>query len=245
MAYAEPRIIPAGHAFGEGALLMPGSVADSTYRSISAGCTLLVVPRPCFYQLLDKDMTLLAALHVKLLRGEASLKAILTHPRARAAFAGFLQKVCADYHSLDAYESMHAYARLSPAGLHHAARTVGEAIVTDFLLPSSPKPASVSEATRNTVLINLGATRGLSVQNAWPPDLFAAAEAELEELIRRHYMPQFTEHPIFEHILLLLGNYDADNLFPPDKLEHAKQMLVRALEGDLSVTAAAEHTLTA
>lgn len=90
------RVIIPGHCFGEGALLMRGAVCDATYKAAaSGGCCLLEVPRHLFYQLLGKDRTLLAALHIKLLRTDASLAAILAHPRARAAFAGFVEKVIA------------------------------------------------------------------------------------------------------------------------------------------------------
>ena len=241
----EPRTVYAGHQFGEGALLMPNAVSDSTYRAATSGCTLLVVPRFYFYQLLDKDQTLLAALHVKLLRAESSLAAILTHPRTRSAFAGFLQMVCGDHFSLDAYESMHAYAYLAPAGLNFAARTVGESIMNDFLLDACPKPVGITPETRVSLLQNIVAARGLPVASAWPPDLFAAAEAELDRLIHQEYMPKFVAHPIFEHCCMMLGNYEAEGLFPPDKLSMAKQGLAYALEGDHTVTAAAEFSLSA
>ena len=80
---------------------------------------------------------------------------------------------------------------------------------------------SITYETQASVLKSLSATRSLPVQHAWPPDLFKAAEEELEELIRSQYMPQFIEHPIFEHLLTMIGNYDANNLFPPEQLEHA------------------------
>ena len=64
----QKRSLPAGVSFGEGALLMPGAVADSTYRAASSGCTLLEVPRTYFYQMIGKDLTLVSALHIKLLR---------------------------------------------------------------------------------------------------------------------------------------------------------------------------------
>ena len=72
--------------------------------------------------------------------------------------------------------------------------------------------------------------------DAWPPDLFFEAETELDNILRGVYMPQFMDHSVFEQVLLVLGNYEAELLFPPDRLESAESDLVKALEGDLSVT---------
>ena len=148
------RTVAPGQAFGEAALLMRGAVCDATYRAGHTGATLLQVPRHLFSELLGKDRTLFAALHIKLLRHEARLVAILAHPRARAAFAGFVETVCGDSHSLDAYESMHAYAQLAPNGLAAAARTVGTSILGEFVREPSPRPIALSRDTRTGVLGN-------------------------------------------------------------------------------------------
>ena len=267
----QKRSLPAGVSFGEGALLMPGAVADSTYRAASSGCTLLEVPRTYFYQMIGKDLTLVSALHIKLLRDDASLKAVLTHPRTRAAFAGFLQIICGDENSLDAYEQvssfscclaallpllpypiallpsdplldtrdqMHAYAELIPAGLNAAARTIGQTILSTFLVDTCARPIDISVQARQQLVQML--PRNMS--EPWPTDLFAGAEEELNYKIRYEYLPLFMQHPVFDSVQKLLGTYDADALFPADHLEETRRNLHKVMEGDLSLTAAAEHS---
>jgi CRP-like cAMP-binding protein len=227
------RIVSAGQSFGEGALLMRGAVCDATYRAAPGGATLLEVPRHLFFQMLAKDRTLLAALHIKLLQQDASLSAILAHPRARAAFAGFVEKVCSDHHALDAYEAMHAYAKLAPAHLDAAARTVGESIIHEFVREPAPRPVQLSAEARSAALSSVPSRS----DGAWPPALFHLAERELDELLRLRYMPQFMAHSVFPHVLALLGNYDAESLFPgPAALERAKGDLVKSMEGELTGT---------
>ena len=176
--------------------------------------------------MLGKDRTLLAALHIKLLKGEATLAAILAHPRARAAFAGFVEKVCSDHHSLDAYEAMHAYAQLAPSGLEAAARSVGESITSEFLREPAPREIQLSADVRRQVLERIPR----DADSAWPPALFKPAEAELDGLLRREYMPQFMGHSVFPHVLNLLGAYEAEALFPSQVLPAAKAELVRSIE---------------
>ena len=142
-----------GQCFGEGALLLPSSVSDSTYRAAASGCTLLEVPSIYFYQMVDKDVTLVAALHLKLLHKAARLAAILAHPRAHATFAAFLHKVACDENALDAYEGVHAYARLrNTTPLAAAARVVGESIINDFFAEDCTRPVQhISDAVRQRV----------------------------------------------------------------------------------------------
>ena len=253
------RVVTPGHCFGEGALLVRGAVCDATYKAAdSGGCCLLEVPRHLFYQLLGKDRTLLAALHIKLLRTDASLAAILAHPRARAAFAGFVERVratrlspalscmhhpttltsnpsttpqvCGDHHSLDAYEAMRAYAQLSPNSLDAAARSVGESIIAEFMRP---------EGTLGVRPLQLSdaARRRVTFQlpkhadGHWPPHLFEPAQVELSNLLTKQYVPQFMSHSIFAHVLGLLGSYEAEALFPPEHLATAKHDLITSMEG--------------
>jgi len=231
---APPRAIPAGHGFGEGALLMPGSFSDATYRASSAGgCTLLEVPDVFFYQLLANDHTLLAALHLKLLHRESRLTALLAHPRARAAFVAFLLRVEKDEHALDAFESMHSYAQLQHStGLQAAGRVVGASIIADFVVDRCARPVLLSHETRFKLLSRVPQKFG----DLWPADLFEEAEEELDALIRKQYMPRFMDHPVFEEVLGMLGDYEAAALFPPERLESVAEDLVTALDGDLSVT---------
>ena len=192
------------------------------------------VPAVFFYQLVHKDLTLLAALHLKLLTKEARLTAILAHPRARAAFAAFLLKVEGDQHALECYESMHSYAHIhsSKTALAAAARVVGESILSDFILEHCSRPVPLSQATRQRLYARLPRALG----EAWPADLFVDAEAELDALLRKQYMPRFMDHPVFERVLATLGSYEVERLFPSERLEAAAQDLIVALDGDLSVT---------
>ena len=64
----------------------------------------------------------------------------------------------------------------------------------------------------------------------WPPNLFEAAEAELESVLRGELMPMFCGHAIFPKVLLLLGQYDAVSLFEDDNLETARDDLIRMVD---------------
>ena len=115
-------------------------------------------------------------------------------------------------------------------GLDAAAKTVGESIVTEFLRDGGlgARPLQLSEDARREVMSSLPK----SLEGNWPPTLFHAAEAELDHLLRKQYMPHFFSHSIFTHVLGLLGSYDAEALFPPENLETAKRELIIAMEGD-------------
>ena len=65
---------------------------------------------------------------------------------------------------------------------------------------------------------------------------------ELQQLLRGQYMPQFTQHILFSHLLRLLGQYDAESLFPPAALEQAKRDLTLSMEGELTGTRISHDT---
>ena len=229
---AEASIELVGMGASTSSPLSSTTVSDATYRasgsSLGGDTTLLELPRALFFDLLGKDRTLLAALHIKLLREDASLSAILAHPRSRAAFAGFIERVCYDRHSLEAYEAMHAYAQLGPNGLANAARAVGKSIVNDFLREPgpAPRPIELSSDTRSAIQETLPK----KATDVWPPNLFEAAEAELESVLRGELMPMFCGHAIFPKVLSLLGQYDAVSLFEDDNLETARDDLIRMVD---------------
>ena len=71
--------------------------------------------------------------------------------------------------------------------------------------------------------------------------LSIADMTELERLLAGSFLPQFMAHAVFPHLLDLLGQYDAESLFPEAQLEEAKRELLAALEnGDLSAAHALE-----
>ena len=224
------RSITAGQAFGEAALLLRGALSDATYRAETegSGCAILEVPRHLFFQMLAKDRTLLAALHVKLLRNEASLAALLAHPIAKSAFYSFVSRMCGDSYSLIAYEAMQSYAKLGPKGFHAAAKSVGEGIVVEFL-GDGARTLPLSNAIKEKVLSNVPKHSDVS----WPPTLFDPACVQLNAVISNDYMPRFKAHSVFHTVLEMLGSYEADALFPtPESLEAGKAELRAALIGD-------------
>lgn len=262
----DTQTIAPGEAFGEGALLMRGTVCDATYRAGASGATLLQVPRHSFFELLGKDRTLLAALHIKLLRHEASLAAILAHPRARAAFAGFVERVCSDHHSLEAYAALPALPlpRHPPALVPTPPRRAHSSLGVDGRYEAMHAyaqlaPSGLAAAARtvghaiHTEFIRHPAPRPIRLTDGtrravqhrtpardavdhWPSTLFAEAQAELERLLAGSFLPGFMAHAVFPHVLAMLGGYDAERLFPPGKVDEAKRDLIKAIHGDMSAS---------
>ena len=113
--------------------------------------------------------------------------------------------------------------------------------MAEFMRPEGTlgaRPLQLSDEARRGVTSHLPK----HADGHWPPHLFEPAQAELNKLLTKQYVPQFMSHSIFAHVLGLLGSYEAEALFPPDHLATVKQDLITSMEGGGELPATVDLT---
>ena len=81
-----------GQCFGEMPLLFPGTKSVATFMVGARGCSLLTLPRHAFLALFNVNTSLLAEVHIKILRDKCTLQNVLDHRRARLLFSQHIDR---------------------------------------------------------------------------------------------------------------------------------------------------------
>ena len=89
-----------------------------------------------------------------------------------------------------------------------------------------------------------GELQALGLRTRFEPLEVGSPSDQWEGVRRRYfqadtyYLPQFMAHPIFPHLLELLGSYEAEALFPPEALNEARANLIRTMQASTEMASA-------
>ena len=193
-------VLRSGRYFGEIAIMLPDTMCTATCSAAERGkCTLLSLPRAAFRELFAHDASLIAELHLKLMRRECALAHVLNHKLARPLFERKLRAEYAD-EALRFFDGAAAFAQRPPAdaGLPAAAR----ALVDEFVRKGAPQEVNLPDGQRKEILASLeGGDCTIT------PTLFARAQREAYHLMARDAYRRFVREAEFQALLDTLGSY--------------------------------------
>lgn len=207
-------VLRSGRYFGEISVMLPDTMCTATCSAAEASkCTLLALPRAAFQQLFGHDRSLIAELHLKLMRKECALSHVLNHKLARPLFEKKLQAEYAD-EALQFYDGVAAYAQRPTAELPAAAR----ALVDEFVRKGAPQEVNIPDEQRKEILANLEAS--------CTSTLFARAQKEAYDLMARDTYRRFVREDEFQALLDTLGSYKGKTSLAQVNLTSIKVELV-------------------
>lgn len=229
------KTILVGQYFGAEQLLLPDRLQrwNATYRATFQTCTLLVLPKQHFVEFFDNDASMVAELHLKLLRHKASLHAVLGHRLARNFFTQWLgERHGARY--LDFIAAAERYSLVDVHLLPHAARALSEDMLTDFICTGAPLQIVLSPQVRRPIMEKY--EQGLTVPSA----LFQIARESVLLHLESTFLADFKKDRPFHMLLSALGSYptiEKDIGAPPAFVSAFKKLEFRPgmpLQGEAS-----------
>ena len=200
-----------GQYFGEMPLIFSGTVASATYKTDVGGTILLTLPREGFHALFANDPSLLAEVHIKLLREKATLQDVLNHRRARVLFAQFLERQ--KYGTSNALGFYTAITRYKTVGeiesLPHAFLAISQSIVGEFVLRHSPNAVNLTHEARTEIL-------EAHMSGPVSPRLFESSAVHIFKKLQDEQLPAFYDSSLFRGLLDTLGSYSPELLSTDD-----------------------------
>ena len=193
-------VLRSGRYFGEIAIMLPDTMCTATCSAAEHGkCTLLSLPRAAFLELFAHDASLIAELHLKLMRRECALAHVLNHKLARPLFERKLREEYAD-EALRFFDGAAAFAQRPPADAELPA--AARALVDEFVRKGAPQEVNLPDGQRKEILASLeGGDCTIT------PTLFARAQREAYHLMARDAYRRFVREAEFQALLDTLGSY--------------------------------------
>ena len=194
-----------GEWFAEIPLLTNEGGYRASYRAGPHGATLLAFPRGALLTGCAADRSLIAEVHLKLLRQRCSLHHILDHRRARALFSAYLDSCrIGASHALNFYLAVRRYERVQALDLPAALLSISQSIVGEFVHSRSAHAVHLSTDDAREQIMSA------SERGAVPIGIFLRESTAIFEMLQVTYVEGFLASPPFLDLLRVLGAYSTE-----------------------------------
>ena len=223
-------MLVSGSYFGEMPLLFSGKQQVATYEAGPSGCGVIALPRTAFLSLFADDKSLLAEVHIKLMRENCTLQDIVDHRRARRLFANHLDnRRLGASHTLDFHTAVDRYEKVCKADLPAALLVISQSVVGEFVMRRSPHAVPLSDESREVILaahargtthiqaltshtpmLSHSQPSPLCTTGAVPASILNKEADASFQALSTNDLPGFLESSAFQELLSSLGSYSAE-----------------------------------